>query len=159
IVTDRLPGNDPARFDIAAIEREIRSRLTRQLRLGLVDVIVTALYQQIPPIDTDLATINTDILNREVPGADEPVHVDPQLGTVLQIDCSPAYSWRAARVDVRMEHVLTGEIQVDVPILVIIGPSSQPSDRANLFTVEQTATLRSISGTGRGPSREPSVGR
>src|SRR5262245_19157806 len=58
-----------------------------------------------------------------------------------------------------MEHVLTGEIQVDVPILVIIGPSSQPSDRANLFTVEQTATLRSVSGTGRGPSREPSVGR
>src|SRR5262245_52557336 len=58
-----------------------------------------------------------------------------------------------------MEYVLTRKIHVQVPILVIIGTPSQPSDRTNLFAVEQTGTLRSVSGTRHGPGRKILVGR
>src|SRR5262249_48262446 len=46
-----------------------------------------------------------------------------------------------------------------VPILVIIGTHGQPSDRTNLFAVEQTVTLRPVSGTGHRPGRKILVGR
>src|SRR5262249_13744950 len=141
IVAYGLPGQDPACFDITTIEIETRGGLARQLGSSFANMKIPPLKQQIAPIDSPLTAINIDIRNRQVPGADKPVHVDPQLGAVLQVEDLSAYSRCAAGVDVRVEHVLTRSIQLDVPIFVIIRTPGQPSHCAELLTVGQAGAL------------------
>ena len=53
----------------------------------------------------------------------------------------PAHPGRAMGIDVRVEHGLTRQPGMQVPVLVMIGPSRQPPDEPYLFTIEESAIL------------------
>src|SRR5215472_4832261 len=108
-------------------------------------MIIAALNQKVPPTDARLTAINTDIRDRQRASADQPIHVGCAiLGAVLQVECGPADIWSAGLVDARMEYILAGKIEMNIPVLVVIRTPRQAPDSADLFAIQQITSLRSI---------------
>jgi len=114
--------------------------------LLVTDLIVPTLKQKIAPVYCRLPAINIGARAREISGADQPVHVDPQFGAILKDQRLLADPGREAGVVVRVEHILAREIQVEVPIFIIIGASRETPDGPELLAIEQARGLRSEGG-------------
>ena len=109
--------------------------------LGYAELVVFALHQQVAPAETEFSAVDTRSVRGKRASGDQLVEIDSQLGLVAERDCGPAHPGRAIGIDVRVEHGPTRQPGMQVPVLVMIGPSRQPQDEPYLFTIEESAIL------------------
>ena len=141
IIGDGLSGDDPAGIDITAVEAKPGRGHAQQFRLVYADLVELAGQQEVAPAGAERAAVSIRTLRGQGAGADERVEIDFQLGLVRERQSGSAYPGRSVCVYVRVERHLTRELCMEVPILVVIGPSREPSNRPDLLTVEESWPL------------------
>src|SRR5439155_7501415 len=113
----------------------------RQFRLVEADLVVLALQPEVTPAGPERTAVNIGTPRGQRASADQLVEVDPQLGKVSECECGAADPGGAVCVYVRMKRHLAGELGMEVPVLVMIGPRCQPPNQPHLLTIEQGSSL------------------
>jgi hypothetical protein len=103
------------------------------ISIGLRRLVVLALHEEVAPIGSELTALNTGAARGQRARVDKLVKVNSQLGKVSKRQCGAAYPGRALCVDVRVEHRLAREPGMKVPLLVMIGPRRQPTNKRQLL--------------------------